>query len=146
MTQSEIQYYVQKRREGWDNSQVREELKKVRKLEDKDISFYVSQIDDLYVETLEKPIANLVSKKIQIIIKMLAGILLISISLFVIVFSYENENIAKVKLIGALILGGMTLIFSARKQKRKLKNQNQSIKIKRNHKSKSFIDLFFGKW
>jgi hypothetical protein len=146
MTQSEMQFFVQKRREGWDNSQVRKELSKVSNLEDADVSFYVSQIDDLYVDTLEKPVANLVSKRIQVIIKMLAGILLISISLIAVIFSYENENVTMVKLVGAMILGGMALIINARRQKRKLENQNQSIKIKRNHKSKSFVDLFFGKW
>ena len=52
LTQSEIAHYVQKRKEGWDNSQVRKEIKRKFRLEDSEVSYYVSEIDDLYVESL----------------------------------------------------------------------------------------------
>lgn len=78
MKKAEILYYVQKRKERWDNSQVRKDIKRTTRLEDREISYYVSEIDDLYVESLSNPIRSLISKRIQVIIKILFGILFIA--------------------------------------------------------------------
>lgn len=48
MSPSEIEYYVQKRREGWDNSQVRKELQSEGYSEE-EIFYCVNKIDDLFV-------------------------------------------------------------------------------------------------
>lgn len=52
MTQSEIQYYVQKRREGWDNSQVKKELLE-NGYSDKDLFYYINEIDDLFIQGIK---------------------------------------------------------------------------------------------
>ena len=51
MKKAEILYYVQKRKEGWDNSQIRKEL--VKEGYDKEDIFYIlNDIDDAYVKSL----------------------------------------------------------------------------------------------
>ncbi|MGB1040302.1 MAG: hypothetical protein ACPGVD_05475 [Flavobacteriales bacterium] len=145
LTNSEIAHYVQKRKEGWDNSQVRKEIKRKFRLEDSEVSYYVSEIDDLYVESLSSPLRSKISKRIQITIKLLSGFLLLGFAFLTLYFGYVKEDVLSVKLIGVLLLGGSGLIVSARRQKRKL-TKSSSLSIQRKHKPKSFRDLFLGDW
>ena len=89
MTQSEIQYYVQKRREGWDNSQVREELKN-NGYSTEDIYFYVNEIDDIFVKGIndksELSVNNFSLRTFEIIIGlvlMIVGFWLLAVCLIV---------------------------------------------------------------
>lgn len=146
MLPSELEYYVQKRREGWDNSQVRKELKRRTRMEDVDITFYVSQIDDLYIEAIKRPENRFVSKSIKLAIQFYSGVVLVIVGCITIYFSFENKDILSVKVIGVLLLGGSTLIINSRRRKRKLRKKSGGITINRNHKPKSFRNLFFGDW
>ena len=71
MTQSEIQYYVQKRREGWDNSQVRKELKN-NGYSKEDIYYYVNEIDDVFIKGIndksELTVNNISLRSVELIV------------------------------------------------------------------------------
>ncbi len=51
MKKSEILYYVQKRKEGWEISQVRKELES-QGYDKEDVFFYLNDIDDAYVKSI----------------------------------------------------------------------------------------------
>ncbi len=53
MTKSELRYYVDRRKEGWDNSKIREELIKKGFPKDR-ITEYVDDIDDCFYFTFRK--------------------------------------------------------------------------------------------
>jgi hypothetical protein len=81
MTQSEIQFYAQKRREGWDNSQVRKELAS-NGYSKEDTFYYVNEIDDLFIKGINDKSELTVNNFSLRTFELIFGICLMVIGLF----------------------------------------------------------------
>ncbi|MEN8928608.1 MAG: hypothetical protein ABF242_01180 [Flavobacteriales bacterium] len=81
MTPSEIQYYVQKRREGWDNSQVRKDLLNSGHSKE-DIFFFVNEIDDIFIKGINDKSELSVGNFSLRVFELVFGIFLLLIGLY----------------------------------------------------------------
>ena len=81
MTPSEIQYYVQKRREGWENSQVRKELEN-QNYSKEDVFFYLNKIDDLFVSEIKNKSKLTLNNVSLRTFELIFGIVLLIIGLY----------------------------------------------------------------
>lgn len=139
MTDSEIQYYVKKRREGWDNSLVRKELESMGYTK-KEVFYWMNRIDDEFVSRLGSAENWLFSQKNKVVLFKFLGFIMIFVGLLLSVIWLSWDNLGGIKIIGVLLVGGYSSIINSRRIKRQL--TTKSISIKRGAKPTSILDLF----
>ena len=81
LTNSEIGHYVQKRKEGWDNSQVRKELSE-QGYSKEDIFTIINEIDDAFILSVEKRQAFSFSNVSVSIVQIIVGIIILLIGVY----------------------------------------------------------------
>ena len=81
MKKAEILYYVNKRKEGWEISQIRKEIES-QGYEKDDVFYYLNEIDDEFVKTINEKSDFTVSNVSLRIIELILGLGILIVGLF----------------------------------------------------------------
>lgn len=130
MTQSEIQYYVEKRREGWDNSQLKEELRN-KGYSSEDIYYFVNEIDDIFVKRINEKSELSVNNFSLRIFELILGIFLMIVGIWLLVICLIIGPVLFNLLIGVPAISGGYYFFQ--------KGFNGFKNIRKTAKDKSLI-------
>jgi len=135
LTNSEIVHYVQKRKEGWDNSQVRIELSE-QGYSREDIFTLINEIDDAFILSVEKGqklnLSNITVSYLTFII----GLICLILGIVLIFLSFPTPGLLDLIIGASLTTGGYFLYQNGAKN---LKEINQ-LRKRKVVKTKDILD------